>query len=134
MDRAWWVKYFAGRRKRFAGEKITCNQNVQGVKSVRFSHPKNSGAGAVALAEYFGARRIIMLGYDCQYAEDGKRHWHGDHPKGLGNAVSMPHWYEQFRELSTQLTHCEIINASRATRLEFWPRQSLEAALGDLRS
>ena len=87
----------------------------------------------MSLAEHFGARRIVLIGYDSQYAPDGKRHWHGDHPKGLGNAVSMPKWKAQFQEMAGKLGHCEIINASRATALPFWPRMSLAEALSGSR-
>lgn len=133
MDRAWWQKYYASSPLVFLGERITCNQRVPGVTTVRFSHPKNSGAGAMVLAEMLGARRIILLGYDCSYGADGKRHWHGDHPKVLGNAVSMPKWYPMFREVAGQLAHCDIVNASRRTALDFWQKQPLEQALEDTR-
>ncbi|GAB3099725.1 hypothetical protein GCM10027217_18230 [Pseudomaricurvus hydrocarbonicus] len=120
-------------QQKFKGERITLNQRISAVKTIRFTHPKNSGAGAMVLAENFGARRIILLGFDCQYSADGIRHWHGDHPKGLGNAVSMPKWYPQFRETAGLLGHCDIINATRSTALDFWPKQPLEQALADTR-
>lgn len=83
----------------------------------------------MSLAAHWGAKRIILLGYDCKYADDGKRHWHGDHPKGLGNAVSMPKWMGQFKEIADHLRGVMIVNASRDTALRFWPRQSLGEAL-----
>lgn len=83
----------------------------------------------MSLAAHWGAERIILLGYDCKYADDGRRHWHGDHPKGLGNAVSMPKWMGQFKEIADHLRGVMIVNASRDTALRFWPRQSLEEAL-----
>lgn len=108
---------------------MSSTKAIRGVQPVRFEQGGNSGAGAMSLAEYFGARRIILLGYDCGYAPDGKRHWHGDHPKGLGNAVSMPKWHRQFEEMAGHLANCEIINASRRTALRLWPRSPLEKAL-----
>ena len=129
MDRAWWKTYSAEAQKTFNGQRITCNQHINGVTTVHFNHPKNSGAGAMVLAESMGARRIILLGFDCQYSPDGTRHWHGDHPKGLGNAVSMPKWYPHFHEVAGLLGHCEIINSTRATALDFWQKKPLEQAL-----
>lgn len=129
MDRAWWTKYSADARKTFSGQRITCNQRIKGVTTINFKHPKNSGAGAMVLAERVGARKIILLGYDCRYSASGKRHWHGDHPKGLGNAVSMPKWQPHFTEVAGLLGHCTIINASRDTSLSIWQKQSLEHAL-----
>ncbi|MCK2183512.1 hypothetical protein [Halomonas getboli] len=133
MDRAWWRRYADDAEQVFRGERVSSARGIPGVQGLKFHQGGNSGAGAMSLAEWHGARRIILLGYDCGYAADGKRHWHGDHPKGLGNAVSMPKWYAQFEEMAGHLGHCEIINASRHTALELWPRQSLEQALADLR-
>src|SRR5690606_22951346 len=125
MDRAWWNKYRAQVAAGFRGECLTSAQNVPGAKTVIFRQGGNSGAGAMSLAEHFGARRIILLGYDCQYT-GGKAHWHGNHPKGLGNAASLPKWQAQFAEMAGHLAHCHIINCSRHTALPFWPRQRLE--------
>lgn len=133
MDRAWWRQYADHTLTHFKGERVTINANVHGIQVIKFNHGKNSGVGAMSLAAHLGAERIILLGYDCQYGADGLRHWHGDHPKTLGNAVSMPKWYEQFRKMVAPLSRCEIINASRATALDFWPRQSLGEALEDSR-
>lgn len=133
MDRAWWRKHGAEAAKQFRGDRLTSSSGCPFAKTVKFDRGDNSGAGAMSLAEHFGARRIILIGYDCQYAPDGKRHWHGDHPKGLGNAVSMPKWKAQFHEMAGKLGHCEIINASRATALPFWPRMSLAEALSGSR-
>jgi len=128
MDRAWWNKYRHQVAAGFRGECLTSAQNVPGAKTVIFRQGGNSGAGAMSLAEHFGARRIILLGYDCQYT-GGKAHWHGNHPKGLGNAASLPKWQAQFAEMAGHLAHCHIINCSRHTALPFWPRQRLEDAL-----
>lgn len=127
MDRAWWNKYIAEAREGFAGEFVSCSA-VRGVNRIQFNHGANSGAGAIALAEYFNAPRIILVGYDCQKT-GGKVHWHGDHPKGLGNAKSLPKWRGQFKKLADRLTNVEIYNASRETALPFWPRVELEDAL-----
>jgi len=90
----------------------------------------NSGAGAIALAAKAGARRVLLLGYDCQKT-GGKAHWHGDHPEGLGNAGSIHKWPAQFAQLKASMAGVEIINCSRATALTCFPRQPLEAALAD---
>lgn len=70
-----------------------------------------------------------MLGYDCKHAADGKRHWHGDHPKGLGNAGSVGKWPAQFRDVAQRLHGVEIVNATRDTALTIWPQVPLEEAL-----
>lgn len=127
MDRAWWRAY-GNEARQFAGQRITTANDCPSAQTMKFEKGRNSGAGAMALAERFGARKIILLGYDCKVA-GSKRHWHGDHPKGLGNAHSLPKWPAQFEDMRSQLSHVNIINATRDTALRLWPRVTLEAAL-----
>ena len=77
---------------------------------------------------HFGARRIYLLGYDCQHT-GGQRHWHGDHPKGMGNAGTVAKWPRQFRELVRFVPGAQIINCSRETALTVFPRAPLESVL-----
>jgi len=129
MDAAWWRMYHHEVAKVFKGERYTTARNsAPGAQRIINNLGGNSGAGAIGLAEYFGARRMILLGFDCQYT-GGKRHWHGDHPDGLGNCVSLPNFPRHFDQLARRLKHCEIINASRATAIEEWPTMPLEQAL-----
>lgn len=92
----------------------------------------NSGYQALALAIHFGAARVILLGYDMQFAKDGKRHWHPDHTGKLHNPMStqMRAWPVQYAELA-KATPVPIINASRATALKCFPRMTIEEALID---
>ena len=85
----------------------------------------NSGAACIRLAAMAGARRIVLLGYDCQKT-GGKSHWHGDHPWPLGNAGRADRWRERFGRLAVDLTNVEVINCSRHTALTCWPRAKLE--------
>jgi hypothetical protein len=131
-DMKWWKKFRDDVRKRFQGQLVTVAPvNFKDVDCLRgWNSYGNSGAAAIALATLAGAERIILLGLDCQYT-GGKRHWHGDHPPGLGNAKSLKKWPTGFKRLAS---HCkgqgvEVINASRETALECFERQPLEAAL-----
>lgn len=130
MDLAWWRKHYDDTHG-FAGEKLSIAKGARGAAIVDLPYSGNSGAGALILAHHYGARRIIMLGYDCKYAPDGKRHWHGDHPRGLGNAVSVNNWPGEFQKAAGFLGGAEILNASRETAIQLWPRISLEAALNE---
>lgn len=133
MDEKWWNHHRAEVARVFRGDLYSHGQR-RGVIRVRHAYlgrqGQNSGAGAIAVAHRFGARRVILLGYDCQHT-GGRRHWHGDHPTGggSGNAGSVNDWPGQFRELAGYLLGVEVINCSRATALTVFPRAKLEEVL-----
>lgn len=110
----------------FHGRRFSYNQ-IRDVEQVTLDARKNSGAGSIGLADKMGARRIILLGYDCQHT-GGKAHWHGDHPKHLGNAAGVDKWHEAFVQMAKSVK-AEVLNASRDTALTCWPRVDLEEAL-----
>lgn len=88
----------------------------------------NSGIQAINLAYHFGARRIVLLGYDMQ-ATAGRAHWFGDHP----NAIRSPwhRWlalYQQVADDAGQMG-LEIINATRETALTCFPKKPLSSLL-----
>lgn len=90
----------------------------------------NSGAGAISLAARGGAKRIILLGYDCQHT-GGKRHWHEDHPDRMGNADHkvLKLWGANFSKLAQDYSGVEIINCSRQTALQCFEQKKLEEVL-----
>lgn len=130
IDRQWWERHLPEVRETFAGALVS-PQRVAGVQreTAWLSGGKmNSGAAALAQAVFWGAERVVLLGYDCQH--DGKAtHWHGDHPHGLGNAVGVADWPGQFRSLLPRLARTAVVNASRRTALDMFPRIDLERAL-----
>lgn len=132
MDKKWWDVHIDEVRRHFRGELNTVQWKCHGAVTLpKLKPPSNSGAGAVALAAHYGAKRIILLGYDCQHT-GGKRHWHGDHPAGTaGNAAmkTVQKWPAQFQELLPRLRGVEVINCSRETALTVFPRANLEDAL-----
>lgn len=130
MDLKWWQTYGPAVMETFSGERVSVAKYPRVNRFGAIPHFSNSGAAAVSLAASRGAKRIVMLGYDCQRT-DGKAHWHGDHVKTLGNAGSLPKWPANFAKLATHLQRMgvEVLNASRATALECFPRVSLEDAL-----
>jgi sugar phosphate isomerase/epimerase len=135
MDRAWWEKYAADVEARFKGERCGRGGHCRkyGITHLdKMQHFNNSGAAAVSLAIYRGAKTVIMLGYDCQHT-NGKAHWHGDHPKGLGNAGSYRRWAESFLQLARHAAKegVRVINCSRTTALTCFERGDLETMLRD---
>ena len=140
---AWWSAYFAEVSRVFRGEKWT----VSAVARDRFDlhwiygldrpglstdpsfiHTgKNSGYQAISLAVLFGAQRIRLLGFDFQRTS-GRTHWHGDHPRGLGNGGQYPTWVAAMNVLARDLTRAgiEVINCSRRTALQCFERKTME--------
>lgn len=96
---------------------------------------RNSGFQAINLAYHFGAARIILLGFDMQVGQDGRRHWHGDHPKGLANGGEGRYrgWIDALDQLVIDLkrTPCKIFNATRRTAIRSIQRVTLESALNE---
>jgi len=42
----------------------------------RLSWNSNSGSAAINLAVHFGAKRIMLIGFDMKIDKEGKQHWH----------------------------------------------------------
>ncbi|WP_225782663.1 hypothetical protein [Xenophilus sp. Marseille-Q4582] len=130
MDLAWWRVHGDEARSTFGGLLVS-PQKVAGVQRDYGWLPAektNSGAMALVVAARMGARRIVMLGYDCQHT-GGRTHWHGSHPAGLLDAASVNEWPAQFRAVLPRLAGVEVVNASRETALRVFPQQTLEEAL-----
>lgn len=134
-DANWWRKYRVEVSNKFKGQAVTVSlireSNVLSLHGLGFNGFGNSGAAGISFAIYAGAKRVICLGLDCKLDSDGKTHWHGDHIRGLGNAVSLPKWFVRFDELAEYAKdqNVEIINASRDTALESFTRIQLEDLL-----
>jgi len=84
----------------------------------------------VSLAIARGAKRVILVGYDMQRT-NGMSHWHGDHPKGLGNAGKIAEWPAEFERMAKKNPGIEIVNCSRETALTCFPRRGLEEMLNE---
>ena len=135
FDGKWWKEYCKEVEAKFKGAKMTCSSAgaAYGAKSLLYQdwyNPfGNSGASAVSLAVAAGARKIVLIGYDCQKTDDGRIHWHGDHPPQLGNAKSMRLWPKHFVAVAKMAKDVEIINCSRRTALTCFPRGELAKSL-----
>lgn len=93
----------------------------------------NSGYQAIGLAYWLGVRFVTLLGFDFCTGPNGIKHWHGNHPKGLGQGVPSryPTWVRAMGQMAEDLKRerVEVINASRRTALRCFPRADLAAAL-----
>lgn len=89
-------------------------------------HGANSGYQAIGLAWHLGAERIVLIGYDMQRT-GGKSHWHGDHPRGLSNAIGVRGWARHFDPLARDLQAggVDVINCTIETAIDCFPRADL---------
>jgi hypothetical protein len=129
MDRAWWRIHGAEVAQDFKGERWSTVKGLDGVRYISRSQlgaPGNSGAGTILLASHFGVERIILIGFDCH--KRGGTHWHGNHPKGLGNAYSLPKWPRQFQDVAQRI-RAEVVNCSPGSALMVFPRGELDEVL-----
>ena len=86
----------------------------------------NSGYQAINLAYLLGATRIILLGFDMSH-HSGLSHFFGDHPKEFPNSNTKPDRYiAAFRTIVPKEYGIEILNCSRVTALDAFPRHNLE--------
>lgn len=92
----------------------------------------NSGYAGIHLAATFGAKRILLLGFDMQRT-GGKEHWHGKHEGGLPNGNGFPRWMQALDTLYADLTKMgvELINCTRETAWQTAPRMPIEAAFAE---
>ncbi len=133
-DKKWWTVHGADVQENFEGLCVTMcqvsNEKVLSLQGKGFNAYRNSGGGAISFAVLAGAKRIITLGLDGKYANDGRRHWHKQHPS-LGDAVSLPRFINYFPTLAKDAAAqgAKIFNASRETALTCFPRVYLEDVL-----
>jgi hypothetical protein len=144
MESIWWEAY----KPEFPGAKFSPSVIppwiYRGVTSIYskegagfsldpgYIHEGCSGFGAINLALLMGARRIILLGFDCK-SSGGKRHFFGDHVAGLSNPTEGEYrrWLEHYEGALPSLARAgvEVINCGRDTAITAFPRMTIEEAL-----
>lgn len=75
----------------------------EGLGKDRIMGNGNSGFQAINLAYLFGARKIILLGFDMKPGPAGEKHWHMDHPVPLVQTQCFPEWILKGRKLADDL-------------------------------
>lgn len=144
-DSRWWRYYhgvpsFTGRKYslqaeagRWPGVEVLRNTGMNGLEldPAGLRTGKNSGYQSINLAVHLGARRILLLGYDMQAESEGTSHWFGAHPKEIRSGPPHFVYVEHFWTLLEPLRALgvTVINCTRRTALEMFPRQSIQEAL-----
>ena len=88
----------------------------------------HSGYQAINLAVHLGAKRIILLGYDLQKT-DGRDHYFGPHPHGRTPPFNLFLYHFPSIVEPLKAAGVTVINASRETALDIFPRLPIEEAL-----
>lgn len=95
---------------------------------------RNSGFQAMNLAILGGAKVLPLLGFDAQPAEDGKKHWHGDHPPRIGapGANQYEYFRRAFAEAESLITSMgvTVFNCSPRTAIDAFPKCPIERVFG----
>lgn len=148
-DRDWW-SYYKGVPE-FAGERWAIGRKKQyaGFHAIRVlkigprdglsDRPdelctgSNSGYAAVNLAVHFGARQIVLLGFDLGW-EGPRSHFFGRHPARLTDVDSHFHYFRKvFAKVPKLLAArgVSIVNCSRRTTMPTVPRRPLADVLSE---
>jgi hypothetical protein len=92
----------------------------------------NSGFQAINLAYLWGARRIVLLGFDMQCGPGGESHWFGEHVPVRGivnrNPKKFDSWIRHLETLGRDLQDAGIgvYNATRMTALTCFAQIPIE--------
>lgn len=148
-DFRFWDVYMREIVRSFRGELWTCSEQARDMfglywvkcrnESGLCKDPRtingggNSGYQAIHLAAMFGARRIVLLGYDMQRTW-GQLHWHGKHDGNLPNGKGFPSWIKNFANLARDLKRSgvDVVNATRETALRCFPRVTIREAFDEI--
>ncbi|WP_201455982.1 hypothetical protein [Bradyrhizobium macuxiense] len=91
----------------------------------------NGGFHALNLAIQFGARRIVLVGYDCRI--DRGINWHGGHKHGLPNKgiLCVTIWRKVLDAQAPLLERLgvEVLNASPVSTLTAYPKVDFAQAV-----
>jgi len=136
-DNRYWKAYWkdieaAGVKARRFSRSSTAEKAV-GAKYVKTKMPRdyNSGQLAIELAIRGGAALVVMLGFDAS-VKDGL-HCHGPHDKTPNpNGNRCDRWLDQFSRIPGAYPKAKIINCSRRTAIDCFPRKTLESVIAGL--
>jgi len=91
----------------------------------------NGGFQAINLVVQFGAKRILLIGYDMRI--DQGDHWHNRHPPPLANPYEpvVSQWRRAIDGAAPKLRELEveIVNCSAVSALKNYPKMTLPEAL-----
>lgn len=128
-DMACWTQDKASAER--YGVNLVRNEALPGSSLTGLRVNGNSGAGAINLAVLFGARRIVLLGFDMREGPAGEKHWHADHPSPCVQKQLFGEWQHKFESVAKDLKALgvEVLNATPGSALKCFPTVSFEEAV-----
>lgn len=92
----------------------------------------NNGYQAINLAFHFGAKQIVLLGYDMKFGADGQAHWFGDLANWESKNRAVKNVFRPtFVGLAKEIrkANVEVTNATPGSGLDVFPKAALETVL-----
>lgn len=148
-DEKWWPHHgpsltFPGRRYALVASQAQADAIAPFADLLRYTGPdgietdpsglrsgSQSGYQAIGLAVHLGAARIVLLGYDMRGGANGRVHFFGAHAHDSKKPTPWQQRPELFQTLvpALEARGIAIVNASRVTALDCFPRMPLAEAL-----
>ena len=102
------------------------------VSGVGITYGGNSGYQLINLAFLLGYRAPVLLGYDMGHDANEPKHFFGAHPPALEKPSPYADWLRTFSKAAPVMKAAgmTIVNASRSTRLECFPRKTIGELFG----
>jgi hypothetical protein len=141
-DTDWWERYQG--YPAFAGEKWTVSAEAGkkwGINTLQYESGLawstipgllatggNSGFQALNLAVLQGASQVLLLGFDMGHAAGKPKHWWTGQITRESRTSNYDEWIKKFRN-AAPLIPVPVVNVSRETRLDCFPRAELRDVL-----
>lgn len=136
-DRHWWNAYYEEASAIFKpGQMWTQLEGgaplVNAIRSIRapglsktlgvIHQGANGGYQAMGLAVMWGAKKLVLLGFDCKGG-----HWHGDHPAPMNARLPHDVWLAAYATLAPDLKTAgvEVVNCSPDSAITVFPKGNL---------
>ncbi len=135
-----WFRWHKSEIANFRGKRVsTCNRAGPGVYIMKTTGNRGlevkttglkfagSGYAAVNLAIHFGAKRVVLLGFDMKPNEDGRHNWHEPHEARTRNDIYDRTMLPKFETMIDPLKELgvEVFNATVGSKLKVFPMVDL---------
>lgn len=129
LEHQTWDRY----RDRWPDIQRLKNTGTEGIESspTGLRNGRNSGYLALGLAVHYGAARILLLGYDMGHGKGQPAHFFGSHAGAMNQRSPYPIFLSAFASAVKPLADLgiEVLNCSRVSAMDCFPRARLEDAL-----